>query len=274
MSSIHLQTTKIAGLDASVTQGADGRPPILFIHGAFVTHESFAGWQEEFARLGWGGVAFSNRGRLGAGPERAAGLAVADYVEDALSVIDAMGETPVVMGHSLGGLVAQKIMEAGKSRAAVLLAPAPAAMLTAQPVAIPSYLPMLPDILAGRPFLPPAGTCGRIVLNGLPKEAHKAVHGSLVHESGKVYREMMFGQIKVDAAKVHCPVLVIGAENDRIISPGLAAATARRFHAELRMLKNHAHLFIAEPGWEKIAAETASWLDRYVMAQPLERRAA
>jgi len=264
MSSPALQTTTIAGFPANITESTKGRPPLLFLHGAFVTHESFDQFQLELARLGWGGISFSRRGRHGVQPAGAAGLTFNDYVQDTVRAIDAIGEAPVLIGHSLGGLIAQKIMEMGRCRAAVLLAPAPAAMLTAQPVAVPSYLPMLPDILRGRSFLPPVGTCSRIVLNEVPREAHGFIHGSLVPESGKVYREMMFGSVKIDASRHRVPVSVFGGDNDRIISTALLDFTAGRYHVKPTVYGDHGHLFFVEPGWETVARDVARWLDAQV----------
>lgn len=268
MSSITATETTLACLPARQTPVQPGRPPLLFLHGAFVTHLSFADWQDDLARRGWGGTAVSYRGRLGVPPARAEGLGVADYVDDARRAVAAMSDPPVLVGHSLGGLVAQKLLEEGLGRAAVLLAPAPAGMLTAQPVALPSYLPMLPSILAGRPFLPPAGTCSRIVLNEIPPAFHAAFHGSLVPESGRVYREMMFGAIRVDPARVRVPVLVLSGDRDRIISTGLARATAGRIKADLRLLPGKGHLLFAEPGWQDLAAEVARWLDTRARSMP------
>jgi pimeloyl-ACP methyl ester carboxylesterase len=274
MSTVNLSKSTIAGFPANTVEVSKGRPPLLYLHGAFVTHESFNDLQAEMARLGWGGVSFSRRGRLGVGPGNAAGLKVEDYIDDTVKVIEALPEAPILVGHSLGGLVAQKIMEMGLCRAAILLAPAPAGMLTAQPVALPSYVPMLPSILAGRAFLPPKGTCSRIVLNAVPQEYHASIHGSLVHESGKVYRQMMFGAVKVDERKVRCPVLVMAADQDRIISVALARATAEKYGAEFKLYQNHAHLFFAEPGWQQVAADIVEWLARISRnVVPIERAA-
>jgi pimeloyl-ACP methyl ester carboxylesterase len=262
MSTAVLSKTTIAGFPCNIAEVRGARPPLLYLHGAFVTHESFNDLQAEMARLGWGGVSFSRRGRLGVGPVNAAGLNAENYIEDTVKVIEALPEAPFLVGHSLGGLVAQKIMEMGLCRAAILLAPAPAGMLTAQPVALPSYLPMLPSILAGRSFLPPKGTCARIVLNAMPQKYHGSIHGALVHESGKVYRQMMSGAVKVDEHKVRCPVLVMAADQDRIISVALARATAEKYGADFKLYLNHAHLFFAEPGWQAVAADMAEWLGR------------
>lgn len=274
MSSDHIIATTIAGFPALKTTNPSQRPPIVFIHGAFVTHQTWAGWIEEFAKQGWASVAASMRGRLGVGPARAAGVTIKDYVADTLKVIDTLDQMPIVIGHSMGGLVAQKIAELGKCRAAVLLSSAPSGMLPAQPVALPALIPMFPKIIAGLPMLPAAGGCARLVLNRVPQESRADIHRELVHESGKVYREMVFGSFKIDAAHVKCPVYVVGAEEDRVVSPAVCKQTAERYHAELRIYGGHAHWFLGEPGWEKIAGDTAMWLERNVLGGKAKLHAA
>jgi len=252
--------------------GLPERPTLLFVHGAFVTHEPWQPWLERLGARGFPGVAVARRGRLGFGPERARGLRFRDYLDDTLAALDALGETPVVVGHSLGALLAQKVAELGRARAMVLLSPAPAAMLTAQPVALPAYLPMLPKILSGRPLIPPAGACRRLVLNRVPEAEHASTHASLVHESGTVYRELMFGSVHVDPAKVRCPTLVLSGEHDHVISPALARFTAERYGAELGLYPEHAHWLLGEPGWELLVDRVATWLEA-TLGVGLARRA-
>lgn len=261
----------IAGFPALETKGAADRPPLLFVHGAFVGHETFAPWLDFFAARGWRCLAPSRRGRAGIAPERAAGLTIADYVDDTLKVVAALGETPIIIGHSLGGLIAQKLAELGKARAIVLVSPAPAAKLPAQPVALPTYLPMMPKILTGRPILPGPKGCSTIALNRIPEAERPAIHRQLVHESGKVYREMIFGTCKVDFAKVACPAMVVSGREDRVVAPAVAGWTARQLGVTAHILDGHAHWLLAEPGWEKIAAEVADFLDRIAPHAPLRR---
>lgn len=250
----------IAGFPAIQAGSPSERPPVLFVHGAFVDHVSFAPWIEYFGARGWYCVAASRRGRAGVGPDRANGLSIADYVEDTLKVADSLGQTPIIVGHSLGGLIAQKLAELGKARALVLLAPAPAKALPAQPVALPAYLPMMPKIIAGRPILPSAKGCATIALNRMPAEACPALHATLVHESGKVYREMIFGTFKVDFSKIHCPSIVIGGREDRIVAPAIVSWTAEKLGVRAKIVEGHAHWLLEEAGWQEIAAEIADFL--------------
>lgn len=261
MENHQLTSTSIAGFPAMTTEGSAQKPPLLFIHGSFVGHESFAPWLRFFGDAGWRCTAASRRGRAGIGPERAQGLTIADYVDDTLKVIEALGETPIVIGHSLGGLIAQKIAELGKARAAVLICPAPAAMLTAQAAALPTYLPMMPRILTGQPIIPPPSGCSTIALNEVPEPQRPAIHKTLVHESGKVYREMIFGTFKIDFGKITCPVMVMGGRNDRIVSVKLVEWTAAKLGVTAHMYDGHAHWPLDEPGWEGIAGAALDFVN-------------
>ena len=265
-------STEIAGFPALRVCGGPNRPTLMFIHGAFTTHEPWRAWMVRLAEHGWPSVATALRGRLGVAPNRAKGLRFADYLHDTMRVIDELGQAPIIVGHSLGGLIAQKVAEAGRCQAMVLLAPAPAAMLTAQPVALPAYLPMVPKILTGRPVLPSKSGCARIALNRMPVDQQPECHASLVHESGIVYRELMFGAVTVDAKRITCPTYVLGGTQDRIVSQSLLRFTAQRYQAKLQVLEGHAHWLLEEPGWEAIADDVATWLHDELLGLQRQQR--
>lgn len=269
-----IATTSLAGFPALRTASANDRPPLMFVHGAFATHQPFAPWMAALERAGWGGIAVARRGALGGGTATSvAGLRIADYVEDTVKAIDALGEAPVIVGHSLGGLIAQKIAELGKCRAAVLVASAPPGMLTPQPRSLPALLPMMPRILLGLPLRPGRATCEAIVLNCVPVAARARIYDGLVPESGKVYREMIFGTFRVDAGPVRCPVLVVGGGQDRIVSEALNRSTAKRYGAACRLYANHGHWLLEEPGFESVVGDVAAWLDQVLPRNAMASRA-
>src|SRR5512145_1756851 len=103
--------------------------PLLFIHGAW--HGAWC-WDEYFleyfAAHGYATYALSLRGH-GGSPERdrLRWLSVADYVADVAQVASILPAPPVIVGHSMGGLVAQKYLETHPAPAAVLMASVPPA---------------------------------------------------------------------------------------------------------------------------------------------------
>ena len=103
------------------------RPPLLFVHGS--GHAAWC-WDEHFldffAERGFSSYAVSLRGHGNSGGlERLRWVSVAQYVSDVARVAARLPRAPIVVGHSLGGLVVQKYLENHDAPAAVLLAPSP-----------------------------------------------------------------------------------------------------------------------------------------------------
>ena len=258
-----LTDTTVSGRPATVGQpgiAKPGAPTIVFVHGAFSDHHSFDGWVRRFAEAGYNTLAVSMRGRLGVGPDRAAGLSFADYVDDTIAVLDELSQPPIIVGHSLGGLIAQRVASWGHARAIALLASAPAATLTAQAIALPRFAPNMPRIMTGKPFIVGNGACSVLALNRVPESDRPAIHAHLTHESGRVYRSMMLGTIRVNAADIGVPVFVAGGADDRIVSTRLVRKTARHYGVEPRLYADHGHWIIGEPGWEHVADDVLAWL--------------
>ena len=106
----------------------DSHPaPLLFVHGAW--HAAWC-WDEHFldffANEGFRAAAVSLRGHGASTSSKPFSSATfADHVDDVQSAVDTLGAEPVLVGHSLGGLVVQKYLENHDAPAAVLMAPHP-----------------------------------------------------------------------------------------------------------------------------------------------------
>src|SRR5262249_33434118 len=99
--------------------------PVLFVHGYFVDARIWTEWLERFAAHGISAYAVHLRGRADSGPQSGLGrTSIQDFVEDASVILRETGATTVV-GHSMGGLIAQKLAERGEVKTAVLITPAP-----------------------------------------------------------------------------------------------------------------------------------------------------
>src|SRR2546425_8142488 len=86
----------------------------------------------------------------------------------------------------------------------------------------------------------------------------------LVPESGRMAFDVAVAGVPVDAARVRCPMLVVAGREDRITPARMVRKIAQKYRAELRVYDGHAHMVLLEPGWELIAREVASWLDKEV----------
>lgn len=164
-------------------------------------------------------------------------------------------------GIASAGCWRSKLATLARVRALVLLASAPPFMLTAQPIALPRFAPQLPRILTGRPFIVGNDACNVLALNRVPAEDRPAIHAHLTHESGKVYRSLIFGTVRINPADVTVPVFVGGGTDDRIVSASLTRRIAQHYGVPAHLYQQHGHWLIEEPGWDHIAADVLSWLD-------------
>ena len=193
-----------------------------------------------------------------------------DYVASLESEIAQLDEQPVIMGHSMGGLLAQMLAARDRARALVLLAPAsPAGILAMRPSVLRSFLSM--HMTWGFWRKPMRLTFAEAVysmLHLLPEHQQRQAFDRFVYESGRAASEIGYWFLdcqhasQVDAAKVRCPILVIAGREDRITPATVVTRVAARYgdRATLKVLPSHAHWLIAEPGWQKVAENVRDWL--------------
>ena len=262
--------TEIAGFPALYAQGENSRrqTPIVFQHGLWGTDVQLAPYLRFFSSAGFDCYAACRRGRRGVPPERARGVRFADYVEDALSVLDAVHPEPIVIGWSLGGLVAQKIAEAGRCCAAVLVAPVAPGDIHFVPRlgSFPTYLRHSLDILIGRSFALSKRNAVNLLMKGVKASERQRLYESLVPDSSRVTRDFALSGVAVDESKVRCPVLCVVGTDDNATPARSVRRVASKYGAELHEYPGRAHWLHEEPGFEEIAADVLRWLESNVLA--------
>lgn len=194
-----------------------------------------------------------------------------DYAKDLEQEILQLESKPIVMGHSMGGLLAQILGSRDLAKALVLLTPAsPYGILSIRPSVIKSFW----GILKKWGFWKTANrlTFDEAVyssLHLLPEDQQKIIYDKFVYESGRAATEMGLWFLNpkkasyVDASKIKCPMLVISGSEDRITPTVVTEKIAKKYKpvSTYKSFTNHAHLVIAEPGWQEIADYVSEWLD-------------
>jgi pimeloyl-ACP methyl ester carboxylesterase len=203
---------------------------------------------------------------------RLATASLLDYVDTLAHEIAQLDEKPIVMGHSMGGLLAQMLGERGLAKALVLLTPAaPAGVLALKPSVIRSFAGML--TIWGfwrKPVRPTLRDAVYSTFHLLPPDQQRQAYDRLVPESGRVVFETglwLFDSrhaSRVDATKVTCPVLVIAGSQDRIVPAAVVRQVANKYRhvSSYKEFADHAHWVVAEPGWQDVAAYVGTWLEQ------------
>lgn len=237
------------------------RPPVLFVHGYFVDATLWTKWLDFFAARGVPAFAVNLRGRAGSRPGTDLGRAsVEDFVEDASAVAREIGAAAVV-GHSMGGLIAQRLAARGEVHTAVLLTPAPPRGITVlSPRLAIAQLKYMPSVLLSRPVNPGREDLRALVFNRVPADDQQRLLAKMIPDSGRAGRDMSITGVPVDATKVKCPMLVVSAEDDHFIPPHIVERVAKRYGATLEVARQHGHMLIEEPGWEQLAARVDEWI--------------
>jgi pimeloyl-ACP methyl ester carboxylesterase len=260
-----IETTNVGEIAVlGVTALESRRRPVLFVHGYFVDASIWTPWLEFFAARGIAAFAVHLRGRAGSRPSTDLGRAsIDDFVNDASTVARHL-RGPVVVGHSMGGLVAQKLAERGDVAAAALLTPAPPRGISVlSPRVAMLQLKYMPAILRSRVVRPGREDLRELVLNCVPPAEQEILLAAMIPDSGRAGRDMSVTGVPVDASRVRCPMLVVAAEHDRFIPPRIVERVARRYAAPLEVARDHGHMLIAEPRWEQLADRVERWIGEH-----------
>ena len=222
-------------------------------------------WLYAAAHAGWDAWAVNLRGHHGSRPVQELGrVSILDYVEDVHDCLRTIGEA-VVIGHSMGGLVAQKVAEGGRVRAAVFATSATPKGIRGLTWPVLWRMPRYaPAILRSRPFTIGREDATALLGNRMTPGLQAWAYPQLVAESGRAAREMALGGIAIDPAAIRCPTFVLGAEHDRITPASVERQIAARYGSEYHEAPGHAHMPMVEEGWEVPFREVLAWLDRVV----------
>lgn len=238
---------------------APGSPTLLFLHGAgcgaWVWEQGFAA---RFSEAGYPALVLELKRRAGG---REAGLS--DYVAQARTALMQAGGPVVAIGHSLGALVAQRLLLEPRLRAAALLAPVPPEGLWLSSTRLALTDPAL-WAEAARMDAPPGSTPPELApaLFGasMPLALARDYAARLGGESSTALLEAQLPQ-PVPYGWLHGrPVLVLGAGEDRLIPADAVRRCALWHGRNAEFLPGHGHLMMLEPDWPALADRLLGWL--------------
>lgn len=244
------------------------KTPLLFVHGIF--HGSWTWWNfmDFFASRGITCYALNYRGHfLSSGHDRLGEAVVEDYVTDVKNCLTAIGKDTILIGHSMGGIVSQKVAESTRLQKLILLDSAPCRQITEAFLELDAerleftrhaFLP-LPDgtsIMERNP-----DTIKKLLFekNKVSDEALMQTFAFLGRESTLVLQK--HGFLPVNPDTITCPVYVLGRTglgNSR--NPNLWDALADYLNAAARSIRSDiSHNMMCELDWQVHARLIEQW---------------
>jgi alpha-beta hydrolase superfamily lysophospholipase len=259
-------------------------PPIVLIHGLWLTPLSWEGWTERFEGRGHEVLAPAwprmqeEIEAVRRDPSPLNGLGVTEIVDHYDAIIRGLDRPPVIMGHSFGGLVTELLLDRGLGAAGVAISPAPAkGVLRLPPAQLRSAFPVLGN---------PANRKRTVELT--PKQFHYAFTNTMndadskaaydryqVPGPGRVIFQAAFANFnpravtKVDFHKDdRAPLLVMGNTKDHTVPASVSKEAAKRLGksnavVDYKEYENRPHFTAGAPGWESVADDALEWATRH-----------
>lgn len=245
--------------------------PLLFVHG--IVHGAWC-WDEHFlpyfAQHGYHATALSLRNH--GASEKVAGwrwLSIRDYVADVAQVAQQIhtetGQRPIVIGHSMGGLIVQKYLETYDAPAAILLASCPShgvwqtmlRTIIKQPLAfLETNLTLNLKALVN--------TTQRakwaFFSDDMPDTTIERYRQRFDDESYRVFLDMLLFALP-KTQRIQTPLLVLAGADDTLFSVAEERSTAASYHTDFRSFEGMAHDMMLEKDWQAVADAIIGWLE-------------
>jgi alpha-beta hydrolase superfamily lysophospholipase len=258
---------------------ANSRAPVLFVHGAYTDAWCWSvNFMPHFAQSGHAAYALSLRGHGGSGGESSlVAASLDDYLHDVCYASEAItrshGTAPVLVGHSMGAAIVQRLIDMADRRAvwsqAALLAPVPPSGLLP---ATARLLMLQPDLLwhihqvtvGARAEASLRALRGYYFTDAVPNNLLAALLDHLHPESPRAVLDLSIPLARLAADAVPllpADLLVLSGEADAIFPPDLVSATASRYGVDPIIVPGLPHMLMLEPGWEIAARHILDWIN-------------
>ncbi|PWS29464.1 alpha/beta hydrolase [Pedobacter yonginense] len=248
---------------------------IVLIHGMFQNPKSWKNWIAFFESKGYEVIAPAwplHEGEPSVLREQVP-LGLGDLELDTIitsieTLIYKLPEKPIVIGHSVGGLIVQLLVNRGLAKLGVAISSvAPNGMVTFDWSFVKNAATIANPLKGDEPIYMDEETFQGAFANTLSEaEAKLAFDETATHDSRNVFRDCMGSSAQLDVELPHVPLLFIAGEQDKICPADLNEKNAKAYTdvasvTEIQEFPNRSHFICNEPGWEEVATYINNWLD-------------
>jgi len=255
----------------------------VFVHGLWLHATSWGPWLELFSEAGYAATAPGWPGTADTveqtrrNPDQVAGKGIDDVVDHYARIISDLPAPPVVVGHSFGGLIAQRLLGQDLAAAAVAIDPAPIKGVLKLPVSALR--------VASVALRKPANRNLAVSLtaeefrygfgNALPEQESAELYDRWnVPSPGKPLFEAALANFtprspaKVNTAnKTRGPLLLTAGADDHTVPPAITTSTRRLYHkspaiTDFIEFPDRGHSLTVDHGWREVAQAVLDWLSQ------------
>ena len=250
---------------------ASGKQPVLFVHGLWLLASSWNAWKDYFETQGYATVAADwpgDKATVAETEDALAGLGVQEITDHLAEVARALAIKPILIGHSFGGLLVQRLADIGLGTATVAIDPAPFKGVLPLPAsALKASFPVLGN---------PANRKRTVTLtfdqfrfgfaNAVTEDEARELYSKFhVAAPGRPLFQAATANVssgtatKIDVKNPQRgPLLVVSGENDNIVPFAMANAAYKlqsknASRTEFREIPGRGHSLIIDSGWQEVA---------------------
>lgn len=249
---------------------------IVLIHGMFMTPLCWEKWIPYYEAKGykvfapaWPGRDKSVEELRKAHPDPTlAKLKLGQIVDSLEDFIKNLEEKPAMIGHSMGGLVVQLLLQRDVAVGGIAIDPAPpSSVFTTAPSFLKANLPAINPFLLSQPVQMSFEQFQYAFVNTLPLDEQRAAYDRyVVPESRGVPTSSLGAAGKVDFKKPRRPLLITAGQNDHIIPASLNRANYKKYQlpsvTDFKEFTGRDHFLIGSRGWEEVADYCLEWLGK------------
>jgi pimeloyl-ACP methyl ester carboxylesterase len=261
-----------------------GRRPVVFVHGLWLLSSSWQAWRDLFESQGYATLAPGwpddpdSVEEARRDPEVFAKKMVKQVTEHYLEAIAALTREPAVVGHSFGGLIAQKIAGEGVASSTVSIDNAPFQGVLALPAS---------SLKSASPVLANPANVRRAVSLTLEQFTYGWANRVDADEAKQLYETYHvpasgvplfqaatanlnpFAETKVDTKNPERgPLLLISGDGDNTVPPAIVESSYKLQSrnpgvTEFASIPNRGHSLTIDSGWREVADEALAFVERY-----------
>jgi len=247
---------------------------IIFIHGMFLNGKSWDHWVDYFGREGYNcsapswplhaGDPAELRARI---PQGLGTLELSEVVAYYAREIQALPDRPILVGHSVGGLIVQILVARGLASMGVCISSvAPNDMIALDWGLLKNTTAITNPFKGHEPYEMSEEDFYQNFGNAMTEEqSEKAYRKYAMHESRQVMRDGLGRIARIDLDAPHVPLLFIAGDKDHIIPAKLNEKNAKAYQdpasiTSFREFPGRGHFICGQPDWEEVASYVHDWI--------------
>ena len=248
------------------------KAPIVLIHGLWLSADSWRGWIDRYR----------SAGHVVHAPDWPAdpGIGLAEATDHFDAFVRSLPEAPIIIGHSMGGLITQLLLDRGLGRAGAAIQPSkPRGVLRAPLSMWRSAWPWLRDPRNRRNAVPISPAHFHYVFaNTISRADSDRWHSELaIPAPGPALFDVLTADFlpKSRAASVvdfansgRAPLLLVAGDRDHVMPASVVYENFNRYRrssapTDFKVFRGSPHLITVLDGWEDVADHTLSWTERH-----------